>query len=108
LRGLDVRSVNIPYLLAQNLRRFTAGRKSRAHISNGKSVSRLAEHFGLMTAKILGGLKVIAPKLPIIDMGELVRIKPSSKFNIIVHEYDTKPSRIFTLNARIGKSDDTT
>ncbi|GJZ85395.1 hypothetical protein Tco_0650734 [Tanacetum coccineum] len=39
--GLDVRSVNIPYLLAQNLRRFTAGRKSRAHISNGKSVTDL-------------------------------------------------------------------
>ncbi|GJX83820.1 hypothetical protein Tco_0333301 [Tanacetum coccineum] len=36
LRGLDVRSVNIPYLLAQYLRRFSAGRKSRAHIFGGK------------------------------------------------------------------------
>ncbi|GJS59481.1 hypothetical protein Tco_0654265 [Tanacetum coccineum] len=32
LRGLDVRSVNIPYLLARYLMRFAAGRKSEAHI----------------------------------------------------------------------------
>ncbi|GJY85351.1 retrovirus-related pol polyprotein from transposon TNT 1-94 [Tanacetum coccineum] len=32
--GLDVGSVNIPYLLAQYLRRFAAGRKSGAHISD--------------------------------------------------------------------------
>ncbi|GJZ06369.1 hypothetical protein Tco_0540162 [Tanacetum coccineum] len=71
LRGLDVGSVNIPYLLARYLRRFAAGRKSGAHISGGQSVARFAEHFELLTAKILGGLMVIAPELPIIDMGEL-------------------------------------
>ncbi|GJS09105.1 hypothetical protein Tco_0365901 [Tanacetum coccineum] len=38
-------------------------------------VARLAEHFGLLTADILRGLAVIAPKLLIIDMGELVRLK---------------------------------
>ncbi|GJS50086.1 hypothetical protein Tco_0600207 [Tanacetum coccineum] len=73
--GLDVGSVNIPYLLARYLRRFVAGRKSGAHISGGQFVARLAEHFGLLTAKILGGLTVIAPELPIIDMGELVRLQ---------------------------------
>ncbi|GJX24600.1 hypothetical protein Tco_0230896 [Tanacetum coccineum] len=46
LRGLDVGSVNIPYLLARYLRRLAAGRKSGAHISGGKFVARLAEHFG--------------------------------------------------------------
>ncbi|GKC73695.1 hypothetical protein Tco_1119578 [Tanacetum coccineum] len=51
LRGLDVGSVNIPYLLAQYLRMFAVGRKSRAHIS------------------------VIAPELLIIDMAELVRLQ---------------------------------
>ncbi|GKE98605.1 hypothetical protein Tco_0021956, partial [Tanacetum coccineum] len=56
--GLDVGSVNIPYLLARYLRRFTAGRKSRAHISGGQFVARLAEHFRLLTAEILGGLTV--------------------------------------------------
>ncbi|GKE50927.1 hypothetical protein Tco_1486083, partial [Tanacetum coccineum] len=75
LRGLDVGSVNIPYLLARYLRRFAAGRKSGAHISGGQFVARLAEHFGLLTAEILGGLTVIAPELPIIDMGELVRLQ---------------------------------
>ncbi|GJS61443.1 hypothetical protein Tco_0656227 [Tanacetum coccineum] len=38
LKGLDVRSVNIPYLLARYLRRFAAGRKSGALISGGQSV----------------------------------------------------------------------
>nr|GEU35705.1 putative ribonuclease H-like domain-containing protein [Tanacetum cinerariifolium] len=74
LRGLDVRSVNISYLLARYLRRFTAGRKSRAHISGGQFVARLAEHFGLLTAEILGGLTVIAPTLLVIDITELVML----------------------------------
>ncbi|GKG50013.1 hypothetical protein Tco_0518787, partial [Tanacetum coccineum] len=38
LGGLDVGSVNIPYLLARYLRRFAAGRKSGAHISGGQFV----------------------------------------------------------------------
>nr|GFB94814.1 hypothetical protein [Tanacetum cinerariifolium] len=62
LRGLDVRSVSIPYLLARYLRRFATGMKSMAHIFGGQFVAQLAENFGLMTAKILGGLTVIAPK----------------------------------------------
>ncbi|GKE77393.1 hypothetical protein Tco_1543513 [Tanacetum coccineum] len=151
LRVMDIDSVNVPYLLARYLR--------------------------LLTTEILGGLTVIAPKLPIIDMAKLVRlqicvqfddtwawvamgqerqpdamvgafnvaedapainegdqavpapvqapqqppppptpatrtvpqrlgIKPGSKFSTIVHEYDTKPSRTFTLNASMDKRDD--
>ncbi|GKB45777.1 hypothetical protein Tco_0896530 [Tanacetum coccineum] len=53
LRGMDVDSVNVPYLLARYLRLFAAGRKSGAHISGGQFVARLAEHFGLLTAEIL-------------------------------------------------------
>ncbi|GJS72938.1 hypothetical protein Tco_0705779 [Tanacetum coccineum] len=75
LRRMDVGSVNIPYLLARYLRLFAVGRKSGAHISGGQFVARLAGHFGLLTAEILGGLTVIALKLPIIDMGELVRLQ---------------------------------
>ncbi|GJU94197.1 hypothetical protein Tco_1318953, partial [Tanacetum coccineum] len=56
---------------ARYLRRFAIGRKSGAHISGGQFVARLAEHFGLLTAEILGGLTVIAPELSIIDMAEL-------------------------------------
>ncbi|GKE35343.1 hypothetical protein Tco_1454665 [Tanacetum coccineum] len=33
LRGMDVESVNVPYLLSMYLRLFAAGRKSEAHIS---------------------------------------------------------------------------
>ncbi|GJU72989.1 hypothetical protein Tco_1264394 [Tanacetum coccineum] len=58
LRGMDVSSVNVPYLLARYLRLFAAGRKTDAYISGGKFVARLAEHFGLMTAEILRGLTV--------------------------------------------------
>ncbi|GJV11871.1 retrovirus-related pol polyprotein from transposon TNT 1-94 [Tanacetum coccineum] len=58
LRGMDVGSVNVPYLLARYLRLFAARRKSGAHIYGGQFVARLAEHFGLLTAEILGGLTV--------------------------------------------------
>ncbi|GJZ05645.1 hypothetical protein Tco_0539438 [Tanacetum coccineum] len=74
LRGMDVGSVNVPYLLARYLRLFATERKIRAYISGGQFVARLAEHFGLLIVKILQGLTVIAPELQIIDMAELVRL----------------------------------
>ncbi|GKD76390.1 hypothetical protein Tco_1339011 [Tanacetum coccineum] len=58
LRGMDVGSVNVPCLLARYLILFAAGKKSRAHISGGQFAARLAEHFGLLTAKILQGLTI--------------------------------------------------
>ncbi|GKE10810.1 hypothetical protein Tco_1414361 [Tanacetum coccineum] len=81
LRGLDVGSFNIPYLLARYLRRFAAGRKSGAHISGGQFVARLVEHFGLLTDEILRGLTVIAPELQMIDMAELVRLQICTQFD---------------------------
>ncbi|GKB26416.1 hypothetical protein Tco_0865817 [Tanacetum coccineum] len=74
LRGMDVGSVNVPYLLARYLMLFSTGRKSRAHISGGQFVARLVDQFGLLTADKLGGLTVIALELPVIDMAELVRL----------------------------------
>ncbi|GJS31615.1 hypothetical protein Tco_0492235 [Tanacetum coccineum] len=74
-RWLDVGSVNIPYLLARHLRRFTTGRKSESHISGGQFMGRLAQLFGLLTTEIFQGLTVISPELPIIDMAELVRLQ---------------------------------
>ncbi|GJX47529.1 hypothetical protein Tco_0272719 [Tanacetum coccineum] len=71
LRGMDVRSVNISYLLAQYMRRYAAGRKSGALISCEQFVARLAEHFGLLAEKRLQGLTVTAPALPIIDITKL-------------------------------------
>ncbi|GJS35893.1 hypothetical protein Tco_0534275 [Tanacetum coccineum] len=81
LRGVDVDSVNVPYLLARYLRLFTTRRKSGAHISGGQFVARLAEHFGLLTAKILGGLTIIALELLVIDMAELVRLQICEQFD---------------------------
>ncbi|GJW23551.1 hypothetical protein Tco_0034173 [Tanacetum coccineum] len=69
LKGVDVGSVNILYLLARYLRRF--GRKSGVHIFGGQFMGRLAQHFGLLTMDILRGLTVIALDLPIIDMADL-------------------------------------
>ncbi|GJU96620.1 hypothetical protein Tco_1321376 [Tanacetum coccineum] len=53
LRGMDVGSVNAPYLLARYLRLFALGRKQGAMISRGQFVARLAEHFGLLTEERL-------------------------------------------------------
>ncbi|GKE56809.1 hypothetical protein Tco_1495994, partial [Tanacetum coccineum] len=58
LRGMDVGSVNVPYLLARYLRLFASGRKQGAMISDGQFVARLAEHFGLLTEERLQGLTV--------------------------------------------------
>ncbi|GJS44742.1 hypothetical protein Tco_0594863 [Tanacetum coccineum] len=70
LRGIDIDSVNIPYFLARYLRLFATGRKSGAHIFGGQFVARLAEHFRLLTTKILGELTVISPELlAIVAMG---------------------------------------
>ncbi|GJY45684.1 hypothetical protein Tco_0434747 [Tanacetum coccineum] len=55
-------------------RRFTIGRKSRAYISSRQFVGRLAQHFGLLTTEILRGLTVVAPKIQMVDMVELVRL----------------------------------
>ncbi|GKD34747.1 hypothetical protein Tco_1250256, partial [Tanacetum coccineum] len=64
LKGMDVGSANILYLFAMYLRLFASGRKSRALISRGQFVARLAEHFGLLTEERLRGLTVLAPALP--------------------------------------------
>ncbi|GKF30037.1 hypothetical protein Tco_0096379, partial [Tanacetum coccineum] len=81
LRGMDIDSVNVPYLLARYLRLFAAERKCRVCIFGGQFVARLAEHFRLLTAEILGGLTVIALELPIIDMAELVRLQIYAQFD---------------------------
>nr|GEV06317.1 putative reverse transcriptase domain-containing protein [Tanacetum cinerariifolium] len=56
LRGMDVDSINIPYVLARYLRRFYLGRKLEALISGGQFIARLAEHFGLINKERLQGL----------------------------------------------------
>ncbi|GKC80106.1 hypothetical protein Tco_1130880, partial [Tanacetum coccineum] len=73
--SMNVGSVNIPYLLAQYLRRYASGRKGKAMIFGGQFVARLAEHFRLLTNQRLQGLMVIVRGLPMTDMDELVRLQ---------------------------------
>ncbi|GJT84523.1 hypothetical protein Tco_1066240 [Tanacetum coccineum] len=70
-QGWRLKLKDVPLLLDPSIicYKFSAGRKSRAHISGGQFVARLAKHFGLLTAEILGGLIITAPELSIIDMG---------------------------------------
>nr|GEW42347.1 hypothetical protein [Tanacetum cinerariifolium] len=64
LRGMHVGSVNIPYLLARYLRLFASRRKRESMISRDQFVSRLDEHFRLLTEERLQGLTAwVAPRL---------------------------------------------
>ncbi|GJY56723.1 hypothetical protein Tco_0455838 [Tanacetum coccineum] len=92
LRGMDVDSINVPYLLARYLRLFAAGRKSGAYIFRGQFVARLAEHFGLLTVEILGELMVISPELPIIDMAELEVLIRASRLKKVMANKGKKSS----------------
>ncbi|GKF44373.1 hypothetical protein Tco_0130925 [Tanacetum coccineum] len=71
---MDRRAANIPYLLTQYLFRNAEGRKSNARLSGGHYIGRLAHHFGLVSDDGLRGLSVVACELPLIDMGELVKL----------------------------------
>ncbi|GJT48702.1 hypothetical protein Tco_0974859 [Tanacetum coccineum] len=71
LRGMDISSVNVPYLLSQYLRRFTFGWKQGALISGGQFVARLAAHFGLLIELLLQGLTMITSELPVIDIAKI-------------------------------------
>ncbi|GJU87822.1 hypothetical protein Tco_1295368 [Tanacetum coccineum] len=74
LRSMDRGATNVPYLLAQYLFRHAEGRKSGARLSRGNFIGRLAHHFGLVSDDGLRGLSVVARELPLIDMGELVKL----------------------------------
>ncbi|GJY66441.1 hypothetical protein Tco_0468679 [Tanacetum coccineum] len=66
LRGLDVGLVNMPYLLARYLRRFAAGRKSRAHISSRQFVAMGPER----QLDATNGALAVAEDAPAVDEGD--------------------------------------
>ncbi|GKE93155.1 hypothetical protein Tco_1574250, partial [Tanacetum coccineum] len=72
--SMDWGAANVPYLLAQYLFRHAKGRKSCAKLSKGHFIGRLAYHFGLVSNDGLRGLSVLTRELPLIDMGELVKL----------------------------------
>ncbi|GKB59563.1 hypothetical protein Tco_0915749 [Tanacetum coccineum] len=58
IRSMDRGTANVTYLLAQYLFRHAEGRKSRARLSGGYFIGRLAAHFGLVSDQGLRGLSV--------------------------------------------------
>ncbi|GKE70433.1 hypothetical protein Tco_1528505 [Tanacetum coccineum] len=75
LCSMDRGAANVPYLLAQYLFKHAEGMKSGASLSGGDFIGRLAHHFGLVSDDGLRGLSVVARELPLIDIGELVKLK---------------------------------
>ncbi|GJT59480.1 hypothetical protein Tco_1003013 [Tanacetum coccineum] len=73
LRGMDVDSVNIPYLLARYLRLFAAGRKSGAHISGGNFPPPPPPAAARTMPQRLGRLEEDVHRLPR-DVGSLRRL----------------------------------
>ncbi|GJS64646.1 hypothetical protein Tco_0679210 [Tanacetum coccineum] len=73
LRWLDVGSVNIPYLLARYLRRFAAGRKSRAHISRGHLIILGVGGHGRKRGSPM--LLIVAPTVAEVAPAVLMRVK---------------------------------
>nr|GEW80800.1 hypothetical protein [Tanacetum cinerariifolium] len=73
LRSMDEGTVSVPYMLAHNLFRHVDGMKKGARMSGGYFVTRLAEHFGLITKESLRGLTVVIRDLIMIDIDELAR-----------------------------------
>ncbi|GKD22483.1 hypothetical protein Tco_1224186, partial [Tanacetum coccineum] len=58
----------------RHLKRHAEGRKRDARLSGEHFIGRLAHHFGLVSDDGLRGLSVMARELPLIDMGELVKL----------------------------------
>ncbi|GKA42229.1 hypothetical protein Tco_0734889, partial [Tanacetum coccineum] len=54
--------------------RHVEERKSGARLSGGHFIGRLAHHFGLISDDGLRGLSVVTREIPLIDMGELVKL----------------------------------
>ncbi|GKD64057.1 hypothetical protein Tco_1306165 [Tanacetum coccineum] len=56
------------------VRRHVEGMKNGARLSRGHFIGRLAHHFSLVSDDGMRGLSVVARELPLIDMGELVKL----------------------------------
>nr|GEX49527.1 hypothetical protein [Tanacetum cinerariifolium] len=79
LRSMDRGAAKVPYLLALYLFMHTEGRKSDDRLPGGYFIRRLAHHFGLVSDDGLRGLFVVSHEIPLIDMGELVKLNISRK-----------------------------
>ncbi|GJW25031.1 hypothetical protein Tco_0038842 [Tanacetum coccineum] len=74
VRSMHRGAAKVLYLLAQYLFRYAEGRKSGARLSGGYFIGHLAHHFGLVSDDGLRGLSIVTRELPLIDIGELVKL----------------------------------
>ncbi|GJW34861.1 hypothetical protein Tco_0057781 [Tanacetum coccineum] len=65
----------------RHLRRHAEGRKSRARLSGGHFIGRLAMHFGLVSDEGLRGMQVVTRELPLIDLHELRRLNIYKRYS---------------------------
>ncbi|GJS50575.1 hypothetical protein Tco_0623937 [Tanacetum coccineum] len=79
LRSMDRRTANVPHLLAHLFRR-AEGRKSRARLSGGHFIGRLAMRFRLVSDEGLRGPQVVTRELPLIDLHELGRLHICTRY----------------------------
>ncbi|GJW15000.1 hypothetical protein Tco_0019133 [Tanacetum coccineum] len=72
-------SSGMDFLRAQYMFTNAEGRKSNARLSGGHFIGRLAHYFGLVRDDGLRGLSVITHEIPLIDMGELVKLNTTRR-----------------------------
>nr|GEZ70423.1 hypothetical protein [Tanacetum cinerariifolium] len=122
--SMDRGAANVPYQLAHYLFKYVEGRKSSARLSGEHFIGRLAHHFGLVSDDGLRGLSVMTREIPVINMGELVKlnickeigddwawiaprpkrqIKHGSKFSALVREYVTEQSTLSKSRAELSR-----
>ncbi|GKC54338.1 hypothetical protein Tco_1077083 [Tanacetum coccineum] len=65
----------------RHLRRHAEGRKSRARLSGGHFIGRLAMHFGLVSDEGLRGMQVVTRELLLIDLHELRRLNIYKRYS---------------------------
>ncbi|GKE46944.1 hypothetical protein Tco_1478202 [Tanacetum coccineum] len=81
LRSMDRGTTNVPHLLAQYMFKHIEGMKSRARLSGGHFIGRLAMHFGLVSDEGLRGLQVVTRELPLIDLHKLGRLSIYTRYS---------------------------
>ncbi|GJR61461.1 hypothetical protein Tco_1503623 [Tanacetum coccineum] len=96
LRGLDVGSFNIPYLLARYLRRLAVGRKSGAHISGGQFVAMRLER----QHDAMAGAPAVAKDAPAVDEGDHAVLAP---VQALQQPPPPPPATTRTMPQRLGR-----
>ncbi|GKB59062.1 hypothetical protein Tco_0915248 [Tanacetum coccineum] len=96
---MDHGTTNVPHLLAQYLFRHAKGRKSKARLSGGHFIGRLAMHFRLVNDEGLRGLQAAVAGAHKGDEAGLVAEEVTLEIpglRGVVESFTTKQSRVST------------